>query len=464
MAYSGAVLTGAGLAEQVVRISEQGFRAEEIGEFAANLLPLMEGVVAFLGTRSGSSGGRGGGGGGAPRGEPVEPDFVIARQPRRDPASGRVTASVTDPASGRRFDADFDPATGIGQIVDRRSRAVIGIIEGGEIRPPAAAALPAAGPPAAPGWTPPPSPGGGMTDPGAYARTARPGEVARTARPGEVASTLPPAPGRTPPPSPGGGMTDPGAYARTARPGEVARTAHPGEVASTVPPPARGGATIPASPPPAPARPAAAPALGSPAPHLGLPPGVTALSTDEVIAQYRRDPGSVFPAPSNDWYRQGIAGEHAFARAPRHAVGVPALTLEGDLPVAVRAGDVVVVDAERWPAALRGEIGLPASVRAPTLPSIPPAPVPAAPRAAPVPRATGPSTPVQPHEAIAQYRRDPRSVLFHPKSRAFRQTLVLEGFEGDEWPVAVRSGGFVIVDVEGWPAHLRTALGLSETP
>jgi hypothetical protein len=128
--------------------------------------------------------------------------------------------------------------------------------------------------------------------------------------------------------------------------------------------------------------------------------------------------------------------------------------------VAVRAGDVVVVDAERWPESLRGEIGLPVSVRTPTAGTLPPPAPPAAPAAA----GMRPSAPISADEAIAQYRQDPDSVRFHPSSRAFRQTLLLEGFDGDEWPLAVRSGQLVIVDEQQWPAHLRAALGLRDDP
>jgi hypothetical protein len=183
---------------------------------------------------------------------------------------------------------------------------------------------------------------------------------------------------------------------------------------------------------------------------------VTALSTDDVVAQYRQDPRSVFVAPTNDWYRQALGGQEVFARGPRQAVGVPRLTFEGKVPVAVRAGGYVVVDPDQWPANLRSQIGMPAPVGASTMPSVPPA----RPPAAPAPRGARRSTPVSRDEVIARYKRDPGSVLFHPQSRAFRATLVLEGFEGDQWPLAVRAGRFVVVDVESLPADLRAALGL----
>jgi uncharacterized protein DUF4157 len=301
-----------------------------------------------------------------------------------------------------------------------------------------------------------------------FARTARPDELARTARPDELARTA-----------------SPDELGRTARPGDLARTAGPGELAETVPPaalaptvpalpvqtPGRGpGGTIVGPPPapvqvpapqpsmqPAPPTPPTPPAPAPAAPR-GLPPGVTAVSPDEAIAEFQRDPKSIFHAQTTDWFEQGIAGEWAFQQGPRRAVGVPRLTLEpGELPVAVRAGGRVIVDAERWPADRRGAIGLP-QPPSQTVGTAPPPPM--APGPAAAPRRMPPSTPVLPDEVIQQYQRDPRSVLGHPMTRAFQETLRLEGFEGDDFPVAVRSGDFVIVDVESWPDALRAAIGL----
>lgn len=188
------------------------------------------------------------------------------------------------------------------------------------------------------------------------------------------------------------------------------------------------------------------------------------MSHDEVIAEYRRDPQSVFPAPSTDWFQQGIALDRASAQNPRHAVSVPPPTYRGALPPAVRSGGVVIVDVERWPANLRSAIGLPAA-GAQTQPSVAPPPKAPAPRGgAQQQRRPVPSNPLSPDEVIAQYRRNPQSVLRHPSSRAFKETLVLEGFDGDEFPIAVRGGEFVIIDVERWPAHLRAAIGLEEKP
>jgi hypothetical protein len=94
----------------------------------------------------------------------VEPDLLITPA-RRDPVSGRVTASVTDLKSGRTFDANVDETTRVGEIVDRRSRAVVGVIDGDEIRPPAKANLPSGEPEVSP-------PGAGPTGPSPAATTA----------------------------------------------------------------------------------------------------------------------------------------------------------------------------------------------------------------------------------------------------------------------------------------------------
>ena len=79
----------------------------------------------------------------------MQPDLLI-RPTRRDPVTGKVSASITDLGNGRTYDADVDPETRYGQIVDRRSRAVIGIIDGDEIRPPAAGTLTTGEPDVAP--------------------------------------------------------------------------------------------------------------------------------------------------------------------------------------------------------------------------------------------------------------------------------------------------------------------------
>jgi hypothetical protein len=72
-----------------------------------------------------------------------EPDFIITRAPQRD-QTGKVTGSVIETASGRHLDAEIDTRTGNGQIVDRNTREVVGIISNGEIRRPAPA-LPQSG-------------------------------------------------------------------------------------------------------------------------------------------------------------------------------------------------------------------------------------------------------------------------------------------------------------------------------
>ena len=392
MLYGGAVLTGMGFGEQALRIRSEGWHNWEIGEAAANALPLVEGALPYLG-------------------------------------GSRQSASPTP---------GDEPDLGA--------------------------------PPGAPG---PSRPEFARTArPDELARTARPDELAQTVRPGEIARTVSPDElARTAGPAELGRTARPGDLAQTAGPAELANTAPPAALAPTVPalpvqPPVRGpGGTIVGPPPapvqvpapqpvaqPAPPAPPAPPASAPPAPR-GLPPGVTALSPDEAIAEYQRDPQSVFHAPTTDWLEQGIAGEWAFQQGPRQAVGVPRLTLEpGELPVAVRAGGRVIVDAERWPADRRAAIGLP-QAPSQTVGTAPPPPM------APGPQMPQ-STPVLPDEVIQQYQQDPESVLKHPMTRAFQNTLRLEGFEGDEFPVAVRSGDFVIVDVESWPDNLRAAIGL----
>jgi hypothetical protein len=188
MLYSGAVLSGVGFGEQINRIRAQGWHRWELGEAAANLLPLAEGSVPYLGggrRQSGSSGTPPGAGG-----EPVEPDLLITPA-RRDPVSGRVTASVTDLKSGRTFDANVDGTTRVGEIVDRRSRAVVGIIDGDEIRPPAAANLPSGEPQVVPPTAAPAAPSPTATTATAPAPAPQP---APTAPAPTVAS--PGAPGR----------------------------------------------------------------------------------------------------------------------------------------------------------------------------------------------------------------------------------------------------------------------------
>ncbi len=77
-------------------------------------------------------------------GRTAKPDFVITRTPKLDPQTGKIKTSVIETASGRHFDAEVDPTTGIGQIVDRASRQVVGIIRNGEVSPPTANILPPA--------------------------------------------------------------------------------------------------------------------------------------------------------------------------------------------------------------------------------------------------------------------------------------------------------------------------------
>ena len=131
LAY-GAYQTEEAATEHITRIRSEGFHWRDIPEFAGDLAPFAEGAAPFIPGRSPS-------GTSAPGSatEPAEPDLVITRPLARDPDTGRVTGSLVHTASGRQFDAEFDPESGIGQIVDRRSRAVVGIIRDGEISRPA---------------------------------------------------------------------------------------------------------------------------------------------------------------------------------------------------------------------------------------------------------------------------------------------------------------------------------------
>jgi len=145
--YGGAVMTGAALAQHVQKVRSKGFDLSDIPQLAEDLLPAVSGYLeAQSFTTSPRSAKPAGTGGGGNSGDPVEPDLVILRPAKYDPQTKRISASVTKPGSGQTFDADFDPVTGNGQITERRSRQVVGIISNGEIRRPAAAALAASSP------------------------------------------------------------------------------------------------------------------------------------------------------------------------------------------------------------------------------------------------------------------------------------------------------------------------------
>lgn len=164
MLYSGAVLSGASLGQHLLDVRSRGVGWHDIPRLAEDLMPFAGGYQDYL-TFSG--------GGGAPRsnkspndspdteiGPPrapvdtAEPDLVITRPPRLDSGSGKVKSSLVDLRSKRAFDAEVDPETGNGQIVDRRTSEVVGVIANGEIRKPSTA-LPPSGATGAPPATPP---------------------------------------------------------------------------------------------------------------------------------------------------------------------------------------------------------------------------------------------------------------------------------------------------------------------
>src|SRR5262245_24898589 len=83
-----------------------------------------------------------------------EPDFIITSAPKLDQQTGKITASVIERASGRQLDAEINVTTASGQITDRKTREVVGIINNGDISRPAQALPP---PAPAPASAPPPS-------------------------------------------------------------------------------------------------------------------------------------------------------------------------------------------------------------------------------------------------------------------------------------------------------------------
>jgi len=73
-----------------------------------------------------------------------EPDFIITSAPKLDQQTGKITASVIERASGRQLDAEINVTTASGQITDRKTREVVGIINNGDISRPAPALAPPA--------------------------------------------------------------------------------------------------------------------------------------------------------------------------------------------------------------------------------------------------------------------------------------------------------------------------------
>lgn len=205
--YGGAVMTGAALAAHVQKIRTKGFKAsEDIPEFAEDLLPAVGGYLEAQSfnvrapqgkpsvalTRSGGASTGGAGGGGA-AGEDSGPEFVPLGKAEYDPQTKRVYGSVARRGSDEIFDADFDPRTGNGQIIERRSRQVVGIIDNGEMRRPAAAALPSGSSAAdghADGPTVPKAPPAAVATSVAAARATAPsGALSSTpSKPGDVSS------------------------------------------------------------------------------------------------------------------------------------------------------------------------------------------------------------------------------------------------------------------------------------
>ena len=124
-----------------------------------------------------------------------EPDFIITGAPKVDQQTGKVTASVIEQSSGRQLDAEVNITTANGQIIDRKTRVVVGIISNGEISRPAPAlpVTPSVGTPKPVTATPPVAP----------ALPPAPLHVAPTPTPQPRAQTPPPAvPSR--PTKPGG--------------------------------------------------------------------------------------------------------------------------------------------------------------------------------------------------------------------------------------------------------------------
>jgi hypothetical protein len=201
--YGGATLSGLSLGQHVLEIRQRGLGWSDIPQFAGDLMPFASGYADY---RYFS------GGGTTPRNDkppadspdteigpprpPVdtaEPDLVITRPARLDPESGKVKTSIVDLGSKRTFDGEVDPQTGNGQIVDRRSREVVGVISNGDIRKPSTG-LPPPGAPAAPSAAPPavaqpmtPIPSGQSGAPPAVAKPTTPIPSSQSGTPPAVA-------------------------------------------------------------------------------------------------------------------------------------------------------------------------------------------------------------------------------------------------------------------------------------
>jgi hypothetical protein len=140
--YGGAAMTGAALAAHIQRIrSKGGVDSSDIPELAEDLMPAVGGYLEAqsfnTSAPNGKPSGAGTGGGGA-SGETAEPEFVLFR-PQIDSQTQRISGTVTRTGTGETFDAEFDPHTLNGQIVERASGRVVGIIRNGVIEEPPAA-------------------------------------------------------------------------------------------------------------------------------------------------------------------------------------------------------------------------------------------------------------------------------------------------------------------------------------
>jgi hypothetical protein len=180
--YSGAAMTGAALAAHMQKIRSKGFDSSDIPQLAEDLLPAVGGYLEAQSFNTNAPNGKPSGPanpGGATPGETAEPDIVFPRPAQFDSQTRKISGTVIRPGTGETFDAEIDPATGNGQIVERASRRIVGIIRNGEIEKPPAAALPAgqsaAARPAASPATPPPS----SSRPPVGAPTAAPTGTAR---------------------------------------------------------------------------------------------------------------------------------------------------------------------------------------------------------------------------------------------------------------------------------------------
>ena len=149
--YGGAAMTGVALAAHIQKIRSKGFDPSDIPQLAEDLMPAVGGYLEAQSFNTSAPNGKPSGAAtrdSGAQGEPAEPDMVIPRPAQFDSRTGKISGTVIRPGTGETFDAEMDPATGNGQIVDRGTRRVVGIIRNGEIEK-RSEALPAAQPAAA---------------------------------------------------------------------------------------------------------------------------------------------------------------------------------------------------------------------------------------------------------------------------------------------------------------------------